>query len=498
MRKHAADRREFLKSVGVTVGATVAAGLVGAESSALAETPPARPNVLFIAVDDLRPDLSCYGDPCAITPHIDNLAERGTRFARAYCQQAVCNPSRQSLMTGRRPDSIKVWDLKTHFRKTSPGMVTLAEHFKNNGYFAQSVGKIFHGEAPMADPSSWSVPEQFEYTPKVDDYRLPENHVSRKAQKADVLEFVEAGDDDYPDGKVAHAAVEAIERFAKGDRGGERDRPFFLAVGMRKPHLPFTAPRRYWDMYGGRAIPPIPRRDPPTGAPALALHNSVELRGYIGVPDQGPVRDEQAMTLRRGYYASLTYTDAQIGRVLDALKRTGLEKDTIIVFWVDHGFHLGELGLWCKTTNYENDTHVPLIVVDPSRRKGDVCREIVELIDVFPTLCELCHLSRPAQLEGKSLMPWLNDSQLKRSSMAYSQFPRPWFYSEQPEYMGCSVRTESHRYVEWRRFATKEVVERELYDMRDGRTVEEMNLAAEPDQKARVAELGALLKSIFP
>lgn len=473
------DRRKFMAALASTAAVAKLPGIHATK---------ARKNVLFLVVDDLRASLGCFGDTYAITPTIDALARRGTLFRRTYCQQAVCNPSRQSLLTGRRPDTIRVWDMKTHFRHTSPGVVSLPEHFRNHGYFAQSFGKIFHGQPPMADPQSWSLPEQFQYTPKQDDYQLAKNHLHRKAGKAAATEFVDAPDDAYPDGKVAGGAVAALQRYAKNGTT-----PFFLAVGMRKPHLPFNAPLRYWKMFDNREVPPIPRLDPPTGAPAIALHNSVELRGYLGIPQQGPMPHELAQHLRRGYYAAMTYTDAQFSRVLKALYQTGLDKNTLIILLVDHGYHLGEHDLWCKTTNYELDTHVPLIVIDPSSgHGGTVCDATVELLDIFPTLCDLCDLPAPRGIEGHSLRRWIERPSLPSARPAFSQFPRPWFYKGQPEVMGYAVRTDTHRYIEWRDFRTGAVTDRELYDMRSG-PVESVNVATQASFKALLDRLSRML-----
>ncbi|HEY0946896.1 MAG TPA: sulfatase [Opitutaceae bacterium] len=450
---------------------------------------PERPNVLFIAVDDLRTNLGCYGDTAAITPNIDRLASQGARFTRAYCQEAVCNPSRQSLLTGRRPDTIRVWDLFTHFRKTSPGVTTLPEHFKANGYFAQSFGKIYHGEAPMSDPESWSVPEQLQYVPKRDDYRLPENRGKGKGPKAAAFEFADAPDDAYPDGQVAAGAVAAIERLAADPEGA----PFFLAVGFMKPHLPFTAPRRYWDLYEAAPLPAPVQPQPPRGAPALALHDSTELRGYTDMPKQGDFAPAQIADLRRAYYAATSFTDAQIGRVLEALRKTNLQHNTLVVLWSDHGFHLGEHGLWAKTTNYEADTRVPLILVRPGQENGTVVTALVELLDLYPTLVELCGLPQPAGLEGRSLRPWLDDPAHASREAVFSQYPRPWPRRGTPDHMGYAVRTATHRYVEWRRFGTTEIVARELYRYEGEQLFETENLADDPREAARVAELQALL-----
>jgi iduronate 2-sulfatase len=450
-----------------------------------------RLNVLFIAIDDLRVNLGCYGDPAARTPNIDALAARGVAFTRAYCQEAVCNPSRQSLLTGRRPDTLRVWDLKTHFRKTAPDATTLPGHFKTNGYFAQSFGKIFHGEAPMADPASWSVPEQLEYVAKRDDYQQPANRGQGRTQKAAAMEFTGENDEDYPDGKVAAGAVAALERFARGE--GRKEKPFFLAVGFMKPHLPFTAPKKYWDLYEGVKLPEIAQPGPLRGAPALALHDSTELRGYSDMPKVGAVSPEQATVLRRGYYADISFTDAQVGRVLAALKQTGLDRTTVVVLWSDHGFHLGEHGLWAKTTNYEADTRVPLIFAQPGARGGATCEALVELLDVFPTIADLCGVGQPAGLEGRSLKPWLEEPAKTGRVAVFSQFPRPWVYRDQPAYMGYAVRTATHRYVEWRRFGTAEVVERELYAYGPGELFETGNLATDRSQAERMRTMSALL-----
>jgi iduronate 2-sulfatase len=451
----------------------------------------ARPNVLFIAVDDLRPQLGCYGDPVAITPNLDGLAARGTLFRRAFCQQAVCNASRQSLLSGRRPDSIRVWDLKTVFRDTAPDVVSLPEYFKQQGYFAQSFGKIYHDGLP--DPQSWSVPAQFEVMPKREDYRLPENRAPHKGGKAAATEFVDAPEDAYPDGKVASGAVAALEQLSRDPA----HQPFFLAVGIRKPHLPFTAPKKYWDLYATRKIPSVEQPEPPAGAPDIALHNSEELRGYSDQPDIGPWSPDQIETLRRGYYAAASFADAEIGRVLEALKRTGLEKNTIVVVWGDHGYHLGEFGLWAKTTNYEADTRVPLIVSTPDDRpRGVRTNAIVELLDLYPTLVELCGLPPKDKIEGRSFAANLGHAASPGRPVAFSQFPRPWAGGRKisyPHYMGYAVRDANYRYVEWRDFSTAKVVARELYAYAGDDMFEHINLAGDPAQRLTLDRLAALL-----
>ncbi|MCP5115657.1 MAG: sulfatase [bacterium] len=444
-------------------------------------------NVLFIAVDDLRPTLGCYGDPAARTPAIDRLASRGLTFDRAYCQQAVCNPSRQSLLTGRRPDTIGVWDLKTHFRQTAPEVVPLPEYFKQRGYFAQSFGKIYHGRPGMQDAASWSVPEQLHRVDKHEMYLLPENQSGEQQKKMAATEAADVPDIAYPDGRVADRAVEALRVLAR------REQPFFLAVGFRKPHVPFTAPKRYWDLYRRAALAKPENPLAPKGAPALALHNSVELRGYIDIPNKGPIADSKIAEMRHGYYAAVSYIDAQVGRLLDTLAGTGLERRTVVILWSDHGYHLGEHGLWCKTTNFELDSRVPMILAVPDQRnRGVHTRALVELVDVYPTLLELCGLPAPEGLEGRSMKPLLDNPDREWKRAVFSQFPRPWPASGAPEHMGYSIRTDSWRYTLWLDWETKRVVAEELYDeAADPR--ETTNLARSAKHADRVAELRQML-----
>lgn len=478
--------------------ATLAAAplCAASEMPAPAKPPAARPNILFITVDDLRLNIGCFGDEGAITPNIDRLAARGTRFARAYIQQAVCNPSRQSMLTGMRPDTIRVWDLHANFRKTSPGVIPIPEYFKKNGYFVQGIGKIFHDG--MDDRASWSVPAKYASVSKREDYRLADNRKPRKGQKAAATEFADEPESAYPDGMVSAEAVATIEQLAARPEGSE---PFYLAVGFRKPHAPFTAPKKYWDLYDPAKIPLVERSAPPLGAPRIALHNSVELRGYSDMPKTEPFTDEEIARLRHGYYAATSFADAQIGRVLDALDRSGLAKNTIIVFWGDHGYHLGEHGLWCKTTCYEADTRVPLIVVAPGGRPRGVRSDaLVELLDIYPTLLELCGLPGRQGLEGKSLVPNINDAAAPGRAAAFSQFPRPWPLRKDgsPNIMGYAVRTPTHRYIEWRKFGTLEVVARELYTYQGDQLFETENLAEKSGGRAIAGKLAALLTQKTP
>ncbi len=457
-----------------------------------------RPNVLFIAVDDLRPQLGCYGDPLVKSPNIDRLAARGVVFRRAYCQQAVCSPSRVSLLTGRRPDTTKVYDLQTHFRAHLPDVVTLPQHFKANGYHTRSFGKIYH--PGLDDAPSWSEPSwmptgsQFSVEASAVLARQQEEYkaAGRDPGRARGLPFEsrDVADDALPDGHIADRAIAHLRAHKAGS-----DRPFFLAVGFLKPHLPFVAPKKYWDLYRPEQIELAAHRDLPAGAPAFAGNGSGELRAYATIPRKGPIPDEQARRMIHGYLACVSYTDAQVGRLLDALDAAGLAKNTVIVFWGDHGYSLGEHGLWTKHTNFEDATRVPLIVVPA----GDLAKgaagkssdALVEFVDVYPTLAELCGLPLPSGLEGISLTPLLEDPRRPWKRAAFSQYPRK--VRGQGAAMGYSLRTDRYRFVEWR-VPGKPSLAAELYDHQTD-PKETKNLAADPAHAERVRELSAMLEA---
>jgi iduronate 2-sulfatase len=466
-------------------GAACACGVACLPAAAGASAAP-RPNVLFFAADDLRTDLGCYGGVAAKTPHIDALARQGVLFERAYCQQAVCNPSRASLLTGLRPDTIKVWDLRRHFRETLPDVVTLPQYFKQQGYAAIGIGKIFHNESgakppfPFADPVSWSEPPVFAEGPHWRDWVVLGDPAGPKV-KGGAVQCLDVPDEAYLDGRIAAAAVAKLGALARAQQ------PFFLGVGFWKPHLPFNAPKRYWDLYERAKIsPPEPARLP-AGAPAIAGHEWKELRGYQGVPRQGPLPATQIAELRHGYLACISFLDAQVGRVLSELARLDLAKNTIVVIWGDNGFHLGEHDLWGKTTNYELDTRVPLIVVAPGvTRGGGRVAAPTELLNLYPTLVELCGLPPAPDLEGRSLGPQLRDPRQQGADVAVSQHPHPSY--GQATHMGYSVRTSRHRYVEWHDLATGVVTNRELYD-HETDPAETHNRIADPAQSAAVKDL---------
>lgn len=458
---------------------TAAAGLGPLAAAPSAFAAASKPNVLFLAVDDLRPELGCYGHRTILTPHIDSLARRGLTFERAYCQQAVCSPSRTSLMTGARPDTTKVWDLVTHFRAALPGVVTLPQHFKRHGYFVQGIGKLYHGG--FDDPPSWSVPWQ---TPQAIEYALPEPEESAAARKGTSLrraafENADVPDNTYKDGQTAETAIAALRRL----RG--RPEPFFLAVGFSKPHLPFIAPRKYWDLYDPAKIRLAPNPNPPDGAPAFALTSSGELRNYSGIPAEGPIPDATARTLKHGYYAAASYTDAQIGKVLDELDHSGLAANTIVVLWGDHGWKLGEHGAWAKHSNFENDTNAPLILSAPRMKaRGKRTRALVEFVDIYPTLAELAGLTPlPAHLEGVSMKPLLDDPALPWKKAAFSQYPRG------RQRMGYSMRTDRYRFTVWVARGNPQAVETtELYDHQLD-PQENTNLAGRPENAALLRQL---------
>lgn len=450
----------------------------------------AKLNVLFIATDDLRNDLGCYGDTLVKTPHLDRLAARSLVFNRAYSQQALCNPSRASLMCGRRPDALRIWDLPTHFRNAAPNVVTLPQLFREQGYFTQNIGKIFHNwrQSIQGDPTSWSVPAVMHFANHGDDKPVVDGLVPPNLAEDPKCDQRDVPDEAYYDGRVARLAVEALRGLKK------KDNPFFLAVGFWKPHSPFNAPKRYWDLYRREDVA-LPRNPEwPKDAPRVAWHNSREILGEKGrtlTPDA--VRE-----LRHGYLANISYLDAQVGKVLDELARLGLAGNTIVVFWSDHGFHLGEQTLWAKTSNFELDARVPLLIAVPGMKTaGKKTDALAELLDLYPTLAELCGLSKPEGLDGVSLVPVLEDAGKSVKKAALTQHPRPAYYTGAPETMGYSLRSEAFRYVEWRDWKTGAVVARELYD-HAADPDETRNLAGHPQRRADVERGAALLEELRP
>jgi len=434
----------------------IAANLLGCKPEQ-----PLPVNVLFIAVDDLRPALGCYGDPLAITPNIDKLARHGVVFNRHYVQIPSCAPSRASMLTGLRPDELKITDHATHLRDMWPDIVTLPELFKHNGYTTVNIGKIFHYAAGgFNDTQSWSYEHHSVNMGWPSFYAEPENkHADSKASSVECLDI---DDDAYFDGQYTDLAISYMEEFKNINT------PFFLAVGYLKPHLPFTAPKKYWDLYDREDFRHIEDRDRPVDAPEMAFHNWQELRGYTDIPSDGPLTAEKEMELRHGYYACVSYVDAQVGKLLATLDELELRENTIIVLWGDHGFHLGEQNIWAKSTNFEMSAHAPLIVSAPGTGKLGVTTDaIVESLDIYPTIIDLCGIIPEGALSGRSLKPLLEDPKHEWENIAFNQFARPYAAAiggRTPKtHMGYSVRTESWRYTAWYNFE-KDVFEfHELY-----------------------------------
>ena len=445
-----------------------------------------RPDVLMIAIDDLRPMLGCYGDTRIKTPNIDRLAAQGVVFERAYCQYAKCGTSRLSLMSGLRPDSIGVFsnnsrDVKT-FRKRRPDAVSLARHLKNSGYYARGFGKIYH--------DTWDVPSEWSEPPDPGrDREMWEIHDEKNpagptiiAERWDcpVMQGPDVPDNHLYAGRMTDQAVTLL-------RQRPNKKPMFLAVGYRRPHLPFVAPKKYWDLYQPEdswlAKNPLPAK----GSPVMAWFNSdgyvggakraglvmpnppnrqqgiewngYEMRSYQGVPNHGAIRKELQIELLHAYAACVSYVDTQIGRLLDALEKSGRADNTVIVLWSDHGWHLGEQSAWGKMTNFEIATRVPFIVAAPGIKPSRT-RSLAELVDLYPTLCELTGSKPPSHLEGESLVPALRRPDAQHTKHALSQYAR---FRE--KYMGRAIRTDRHRYVAWYEEKTGKIVARELYDL---------------------------------
>ena len=459
-----------------------------------------KPNILFIVADDLNCAIGPYGDEAAVTPNLDRLAERGLVFEKAYCQQAVCNPSRSSFLTGLRPDTVKVDDLRKGFRDVAPNgksLVTLPEHFKIHGYFCQNIGKMFHNMGETQDRRSWSIDEVlFKGTHAADTVytNTPEHLRQQSIKKAPTTEAPDGPDTLYRDGQIANLSA-AMLRDHPAD-----GQPFFLAVGFWRPHLPFVAPKKYWDLVDPDKIPLPSPSVSPSGAPEIAIHESREIRGYGTTPQDRPLTEEEIRHFRHGYYASITFMDAQIGKILDALEEGGHADDTIVVFTSDHGFHIGEQALWGKTSNFELDARVPLIIADPGQpeSQGKETAALAELLDLYPTLASLAGIDGDLneRLEGVSLAPVVKDLSASVQDAAFTQHQQP-FYGPPSNWKawGYSIRTDDLRYTEWRAIDGGEVIAQELYNY-SADPMETKNVAGEELEK--VEELAARLKKQFP
>ncbi|GAL63557.1 choline-sulfatase [Algibacter lectus] len=411
------------------------------------EEPKKKPNILFLAIDDLRPEIGAYGSKIAITPNLDKLAGNGLLFNNAYCQEPICSPSRASLMTGARPETINVIENFTYFRDLNPDISTLPQLFWANGYETASTGKIYHNEKFGDAKLSWSRKPAFDkmvvekgQTPG--GFALSENQEMFKKNMADMIakygedaprnglgkgpayEKADVPDYFYEDGYNAELAIATLKDMLEKNP----DKPFFLGMGMKKPHLDWLAPSKYWDLYNPSQIELAAHTEGPVDGAAMGLHPSFELRARYGIPKKGPIDDDMARTLKHAYLACVSYVDAQIGKMIDALDEAGVRDNTIIIVWSDHGWHLGDMGIWGKATNYEIATRVPLIIWTPDMEekiRGEKTEALVELVDIYPTLCELAGIEQPSHLEGQSFMPLLSNPNREWKSAAFSQFPNP-------------------------------------------------------------------------
>lgn len=473
---------------------TMVAAVVAVLAVCARTAPPTpRVNVLFLIADDLNNMLGCYGDPLVKSPNIDRLAERGVRFERAYCSFPLCGPSRNSFLTGLYPDATGILRNGEIFRQTIPNHVSLPQAFRLAGGWAVRIGKLYHYGVPTSigtsgndDPASWEV----QFNPA---------GVDRLLEEPDIFALVPGrfgatlswyasprGDLLHTDGILATEAAWVLERAAR-----EPDRPFFLAVGFYRPHTPFVAPRRYFDLYPTNAMPVVEGvEEDQRDIPAAALMSRR--------PEEDRLTDELRRQCRQAYLASITFMDAQVGRVLDELDRRGLATNTVIVFTSDHGYHLGEHGLWQKMSLFEESARVPLIIVAPGVSvRGGVARSPVSLVDLYPTLAELCGLRAPTNLQGQSLVPMLRDPSHRGRGWALTQVTRSRRVRSpegggmtNPKFFGYTIRTERWRYTEWDEGRGG----RELYDHdRDPREL--TNLAEDPAHSATVAELSALLRT---
>ncbi|HID21844.1 MAG TPA: iduronate sulfatase [Planctomycetaceae bacterium] len=392
----------------------------------------ARPNVLFIGVDDLRPEMTCYGVPDMVTPNFDRLARRGVRFDRAYCNIAVCGASRASIMKGIRPSPTRFTSYKTWAMKDAPGVPSLPLVFKRHGYHTVSNGKIYHHLRD--DPEAWSEPPWRPRTLSIW-WALPENRklATGFRTRGPAYEAADRPDRIYPDYQICDKTLADLRRLAK------QDKPFFLACGFYRPHLPFVVPKRYWDLYPETKVTLPDNMFFPHDLPRVFHYTWGEMRAYHGIPKKGPVSDETARQLIRGYRACVSFIDRQIGRLLDELDRLELADNTIIVLWGDHGWQLGEHGFWCKHTNFEVATRVPLFIVAPGVAGNRVCRRLVGYIDIYPTLCDLAGVPRPEHLQGLSLRPLLANLDAEHKESVFTRFGG-----------GDAIRTDRYRYMEMR------------------------------------------------
>lgn len=452
--------------------------LLACVSAVQVKNATAKPHILFIAIDDLRPELNCYGKTHIHSPNIDALASSGVLFERSYCMVPTCGASRASLMTGLRPSRNRFVNYLTRADKDAVGITTLNSHFKNNGYYTVSNGKVFHHRNDSE--SGWSEPA---WRNKANSYRLETSrkqmgrkNAKGKKKRGPAYESSDSTDDQHGDGMTANKAIKDLQRLAK------QESPFFLAVGFNKPHLPFVAPKKYWDLYDPSTITTPDNYNVPKDAPQEAIHTSGELRAYYQIPTKGPVSDQTARKLIHGYYACVSFVDAQVGRVLAELDRLELTDDTIVVLWGDHGWNLGDHTLWCKHSCFESSMHAPLIVRAPGIKGGTHTRGLTEFIDIYPTLCELAGIEKPTHLQGQSFVALLRDPDMQWKDAAIGRFQS-----------GDTIRTDQYRFSQYSTRAGKPTA-RMLYDHSND-PLENVNLSKSSNGKQHAKSLGKKLQA---
>jgi iduronate 2-sulfatase len=475
----------------VLIGSVLLSCSQNSRNEAGTDTGSQKPNILFVAVDDLRPELNCYGQNQIHSPNIDKFAESGVTFTRAYCNVPVCGASRASLLTGIRPTYNRFLQYYAQADVETPEAVTIPEHFKNHGYTTISIGKIFHTPADNEERAWSETPFRYDHHKQPDgswsdqgwqNYITEENLSIAKAKNngaAKPWEVADVSDTVYFDGKYAVKAIEYLKKFK------ESREPFFLGVGFLKPHLPFNAPKKYWDLYNRQEIDLADNPFLPKDAPPQAKFNWGELRAYSGIPKEGPVSDSVARTLVHGYYACVSATDALIGMVLDELGNLGLAENTIVVLWGDHGWNLGEHGFWCKHVNFETSLRSTLLVAGPGINQGRA-EGIVEFVDIYPTLINLCNLPAPKHtLQGISMQPILSDPSATIKEFAISKWMK-----------GVTLIDDQYFYTEWHDQDRKQVG-RMLYDHQVDPN-ENVNISESPERQGLVNRLSNKLNENLP
>ena len=530
---------KFIKTLSVLCLLVISNGIIAQQKKSN------KPNILFIAVDDLKPILGCYGNTLIKTPNIDRLAKISTVFNKNYCQQAICGPTRASIMTGTRPDVTQVWNLTTQMRDVNPNLLTLPQYLISQGYETSGIGKIYHPSSALGgvDPVSWSIPylksKESDFpaefgSPANGQYQLqetkarmtPEIIAERKKQSKDLaandenpksikgpsVECIDVPDNAYQDGVNALIAKEQIIKLSKGDK------PFFMAVGFSKPHLPFVSPKKYWDLYKREDMPIASFQEHSKNGPLIAYHQSGELRNYLDIPEFATLPSdslriglklEKQKELIHGYYAAVSYLDAQVGVLLNTLESLGTLNNTVIVLWGDHGWHLGDHDLWHKHTNFEEATRAPLIIAGPGIKSGKT-NSLSEFVDVFPTICDLAGVPIPNKLDGLSLKPLMLNNNAKVNDYSISQYPRKLKKLEMikkgytdSKMMGYSLRTDKYRFTIWMNnftskqpFNESQVYASEMYDyVKD--PLEKVNVVNDKDYATISKELKAKMLDYF-